>query len=162
MADAGFPAYKLTPVEVEVAKACADVRAYDTSIGAAVGLGVGALLGFVGLRKRGLPLKIFTTFTSTTFSSMLFFTTSTQVTMNEWAQLDQPGHAAGGQISFMAEFSRRLILEAPEAQYTNKQLHVFYRQQLRGQVMRIITEAEEREEREQEEKSKRKASGSWW
>jgi hypothetical protein len=163
MGEAGFPAYKLTPLEVEVAKASADVRAYDTTVGAVTGVTVGALIGFIGLRKRGTLLKLFTTFTTTTISSTLFFTVSTQATINEWAMLDQPGHAGDGQISFMAEFARRMILETNEAEYNNKQLHVFYRQQLRGQVMRLITEEEEREEREQEEKSqKKKSSSSWW
>jgi hypothetical protein len=164
IADAGFPAYKLTPIEVEVAKASANVRSYDTVVGAGVGLGVGALLGFVGLRKRRFPLKIFTTLSSTAISSILFFTYSTHATMNEWGNLDEPGHAAAGQVSFMAEFARRMILDQPEALYTNKQLHVFYRQQLRGQVMRVISEEEEREERENELKTGKasKKSSSWW
>lgn len=162
IADAGFPAYKLTPLETEVAKASANVRSYDTTVGAAVGFGVGALLGFVGLRKRRLPWRLLTTFTSTTFSSMLFFTNSTHATMNEWGNLDEPGHLAEGQISFMAEFARRMILDQPEALYTNKQLHVFYRQQLRGQVMRILSQEEELEEKKSAEKDTQKKKSSWW
>lgn len=163
MADAGFPAYKLTPAEVEVAKSFAEVRAVDTLVGAGAGLVVGGLLGFVGLRKRRLPWKLLTTGLSTTFSSMLFFTYSTHATMSEWGLLDNPGHFGEGQISFMAEFARRMVLDQPETLYTNKQLHVFYRQQLRGEVMRILTAEEEREEREAAgnvEKSKK--SGWWW
>ena len=161
IADAGFPAYKLTPLEIEVAKASADVRRYDTTVGAAVGLGIGALVGFVGLRKRRLPLKFFTTFFSTTLSTTFFFFSSTTVTMDEWGALDSPGRAAEGQISFMAEFARRMLTDKPETVYTNKQLHIFYRQQLRGEVMRILSEEEEREERDESEKQLKKSS-SWW
>lgn len=146
IADAGFPKYKLSSLEKSVAKAAVGVRMFDTAVGAVIGMGVGGLVGFVALRKRRLPLKLFTSTSSVMLFSSLFFLQSTEVTMHEWAELDSVGRPAEGEISFMAEFARRLINDSNEARYSNKQMNVFYRQQLRGQVMRILAEGEKEEE----------------
>jgi hypothetical protein len=75
-----------------------------------------------------------------------FFMSSVTETMLGWNSIDEEGRYAGGQVSFMAEFARRLSQDDTNqitGRYTDKQLKMFYNQQMSGQTMRILREGEE-------------------